>query len=216
MLKPGTPNLRIAFASNLHIGPTTSPRLLDNAFEALASLEPDVLILGGDYVFLDATPETASKLHSLVRRVPARAKFAVLGNHDLWTNHAVLQQALEQAGARVLVNDAQRLDEPHADVWVLGLDDPSTGGPKPAAMLEKTPNDCTRILVCHSPSGFELAREGVVLYLSGRAGTRLRSSALQSPGPAQTCISSGLGATQFPIRRRRPEVHLLECVPRES
>src|SRR3954447_20290543 len=43
-------SLRIAFASDFHIGPLTAPRLLDNACARLAQMAPDVLVLGGDYV----------------------------------------------------------------------------------------------------------------------------------------------------------------------
>ena len=47
--------LTIAFASDLHLGPTTSARTLERAFEMLAEARADVLALGGDYVFLEAT-----------------------------------------------------------------------------------------------------------------------------------------------------------------
>jgi len=90
----GVPPLRVAFASDLHLGPTTSPKTLNRAFELLAEAEPDVLLLGGDYVFLQATPEKARELRRLVESVKARQKFAVLGNHDLWTTHHHLENAL--------------------------------------------------------------------------------------------------------------------------
>src|SRR5262245_44501847 len=78
------PPLTIAFASDLHLGPTTPTATLDRAFALLAAAEPDVLALGGDYVFLDATAKKARELARRVAAVPARLKVAVLGNHDLW------------------------------------------------------------------------------------------------------------------------------------
>src|SRR6476469_3152788 len=56
ILPPSATQLRIGFASDLHIGPTTPIKVLEAAFERLAQAELDVLLLGGDYVFLDATP----------------------------------------------------------------------------------------------------------------------------------------------------------------
>jgi len=105
-------SLRLAFISDLHIGPLTPRRLLDNAFQMLARLAPDVLVLGGDYVFLDVNDDMARELEERVAAVPARTKLAVMGNHDLWTHNHVIERALERAGCRVLVNDAHRLPPP--------------------------------------------------------------------------------------------------------
>ena len=58
----GRPPLRIAFASDLHLGPTTPPALLDHAFAMLREAQPDVLALGGDYVFLGATKQRVEEL----------------------------------------------------------------------------------------------------------------------------------------------------------
>ncbi len=76
LLAPSTPPLRVGFASDLHIGPTTPPGILDAAMRALAEAKLDVLLLGGDYVFLDATPKKAQRLAALIERVPARLKLA--------------------------------------------------------------------------------------------------------------------------------------------
>src|SRR5262249_48175601 len=46
--------LRIAFASDFHAGPTTDPRQLRAACEALADCAADVLLLGGDFVSVRA------------------------------------------------------------------------------------------------------------------------------------------------------------------
>ena len=78
----GRPPLRIAFASDLHLGPTTPREVLDAAFARVESTRPDVLALGGDYVFLGATKERVRELQTRVMRVNAPVKLAVLGNHD--------------------------------------------------------------------------------------------------------------------------------------
>jgi len=65
------PPLRIGFISDLHVGPLTSTRLLESAFERLAEEAPDVLMLGGDYVFLEATAAKADRVARLTG-VPAR------------------------------------------------------------------------------------------------------------------------------------------------
>src|SRR5262245_55711809 len=126
-LAPGCPPLRIGFASDLHIGPTTPSRLLEEAFRQLAAARCDVLALGGDFVFLEASPEKARVLADLAARVGAPTVVAVMGNHDLWTRHDLLEASLRAMGARVLVNEALRLAGAHRNIALVGLDDPWTG-----------------------------------------------------------------------------------------
>lgn len=164
---PGDASLRLAFVSDLHIGPLTPRRLLDNAFQLLASLAPDVLVLGGDYVFLEANEAMARELEERVAAVPARTKLAVLGNHDLWTHHQLIERALERAGCRVLVNDAQRLPPPHDRFAIIGIDEPWTGradGGRAFAASDAP----IKIAVSHAPEGLPFVEgRGAKLLLCG-------------------------------------------------
>src|SRR5689334_18787421 len=46
----GAPPLRMAYASDFHSGPLTDPALLESACAQLRALDPDLLLLGGDFV----------------------------------------------------------------------------------------------------------------------------------------------------------------------
>ena len=173
----GRPPLRIAFASDLHLGPTTPREVLDAAFARIEATRPDVLALGGDYVFLGATKDRVRELQTRVMRVTAPVKLAVLGNHDFWARPERLEDCLTQAGVRVLVNDSVRLPPPHDDVAVIGLDDPLTSRritDKIAlqegvdAALARVADVPIKIAVCHSPDGYpEVKGRGVQLLLCG-------------------------------------------------
>jgi uncharacterized protein len=202
--RPAAP-LRIAFASDLHDGPTTPERTIDEAFRLLAAAEPDVLVLGGDYVFLDATPETARALEARVRSVPARVKVAVLGNHDLWTYHGLLEEALARAGATVLVNASVRLGPPHDDVAIIGIDDPWTGRPdgdrafagleEPAAAGAAEGPRTLKIGVCHAPGGFaHLRGRDVALFLCGHT----HGGQIALPGELPVVVPGGPYARRWP------------------
>lgn len=215
--------LTVAFASDLHLGPTTAQRTLDRAFEVLAEARPDVLSLGGDYVFLEATREKARELRARVEAVPARVKVAVLGNHDLWTHHRRLEDALREAGVTVLVNDAVRLPAPHGEVALLGLDDPWTGAPDAERAVEAAGRARVRLGLCHSPDGLpHFLGKGVSLLLAGH--THGGQIALPGPRPIvvpgpmgkrypfgehrvgeiHLVVSRGVGATELPIRAFAP------------
>ncbi len=228
LLPPGTPDLRLGFASDLHIGPTTPPRLLDAAADELASEHVDVLLLGGDYVFLEAAPAKARALEAFVRRAHAKRTIAVLGNHDLWTTHGALEQSLEAAGAELLVNKHVRLARPHAEVAVVGLDEPWTGQPNADLAFRGAETAGTRIVLCHSPDGLPLVKgRNVALFMCGhthgghmalpwgpvivpgRVGKEMHSGFHEADG-AKVFVSRGLGGIEVPVRTfARPDVAVL-------
>jgi predicted MPP superfamily phosphohydrolase len=173
----GRPPLRIAFASDLHLGPTTPHEVLDAAFDRLKAANADVLALGGDYVFLGATKSRVKELQVRVAEVPARVKLAVLGNHDFWARPERLEDSLTQAGVRVLVDDSVRLPPPHDDVAIVGLDDPLTSLSLPDKIAQQEAVDAAlarvadvpiKVALCHSPDGYpEVKGRGVQLLLCG-------------------------------------------------
>ena len=170
----GRAPLRLAFASDLHLGPTTPHEVLDNAFDLLRAAKPDLLALGGDYVYLGATQDRVRELNDRVNGVAAAMKVAVLGNHDFWARPARLEVALSGAGTIVLVNEALRLPPPHDDIAIVGLDDPYTSEDRAAGekavdrALAEIADAAVRIAICHSPDGILWLRgKGVQLLLCG-------------------------------------------------
>lgn len=223
---------RIAFVSDLHVGPTTPVTLLEKAFTTLRREEPDVLLLGGDYVFLDAKPDRLEALGALVESVNCSVKLAVLGNHDLWTSDGAIVETLAGAGATVLVNEAVALPDPWSDVVVLGLDDPWTGRCDPSAAAAQTNGEPVRIVLCHSPDGLRLLSGlrfdlflcghthggqiatpwGPIVLPYGRM-CRRYPYGLQRFESGVVYVSRGLGGVELPIRTfARPDVMLLDLV----
>jgi predicted MPP superfamily phosphohydrolase len=216
--RAGRPPLKVAFASDLHIGPLTPPRLLDEAFRTLAALAPDVLVLGGDYVFLEATAATAATLERLVASVPAPVKVGVMGNHDLWTDHPLIERALAAGGARVLVNEALRLPAPHDDVALVGLDDPWTGLPDPERAFGAAGDAPVKIAVAHAPEavphvegrgaallvcghthGGQIALPDRPIIVHGPLGRRWPAGLYDADG-VRLFVSRGIGAVDLPLR----------------
>jgi predicted MPP superfamily phosphohydrolase len=222
------PPVRIAFASDLHAGPTTHPSVLDEAFAALAAVEADLLLLGGDYVFLtaDRIGEVARRLARLPR--PRLGVFAVMGNHDLWADDAAIAAALTGAGARVLVNERVSLPPPFAHVALVGLDDPWTGVRAQPAFHE---DDRVRVLLVHAPeamlyvgdAAFDLALcghthgghialpGGVPIVVPGPASRRFAHGRYDLPGDRTLIVSRGVGSTEVALRLNAdPDVLVVE------
>jgi uncharacterized protein len=230
----GPRRLRLAFASDLHLGPTTSPAVLDTAFAQLAKLGADVLLLGGDYVFLEASAARMHELHARVSALEVPLKLAVLGNHDLWTTHLDIEASLARAGVDVLINRSVRLRAPFADVAVVGLDEPWTGSPDADLALVGSEDAGLRVGLCHSPDGaVYLAERGVALLLCGH--THGGQIALPGPRPVilppgpysqrfafglhrvgamHVVVSRGVGTTELPIRTYAPpDIVVVDLVP---
>jgi predicted MPP superfamily phosphohydrolase len=241
LLHPGAPTVRAGFISDIHLGPTTPRRLVDAAFGHLASSSLDVLLLGGDYVFLDATEAKARELAARVRDVPAKTKLAVLGNHDLWAHHAVLERALEGVGVEILINRNVRLGTGPGSLWVAGVDEPWTGRMDVERALDGVEDAGGLVVLCHSPEGLPetlrvIARMGQAapptLYVCGHThGGHLATpwGAIGVPGPTgkryqagryrvgdvDVHVSRGVGAGEVPVRTfAPPDVAVFELVPR--
>jgi predicted MPP superfamily phosphohydrolase len=235
-LPGGGRSCRLAFVSDLHVGPTTPLALLEHAFDRIRGEQPDVLLLGGDYVYLEATPDRLFALRKLVESVRCGTKLAVLGNHDLWTWDRAIVEALSRAGVSVLVNQVATLPGPWSDVVVIGLDDPWTGRCDAAAAASQLDGQPFRIVLCHSPDGLTLL-SGLRfdLFLAGHThggqvatpwgpivlphGHMCREYPSGSGrfGGGFVYVSRGVGTVELPVRTfAEPEVLILDLVRSDS
>jgi len=210
--------LVIAFASDLHAGPVTHPRAFTTLLDELIARQPDVVLLGGDYVSSSAT-QIDVLCEVLTRCRPPLGKYGVLGNHDLWTDDSHIVRQLAGAGVEVLVNRSRSLPPPFESVSICGVDDPWTG----SADLARTFAGAgpIRVFLSHSPDGLLLINGehfdvGFAGHTHGgqiafRNGTPLMSAAgplsrqygrgrFTIPGNGPLIVSRGFGNSTLPIR----------------
>src|SRR5436190_13084607 len=94
---------RVVHLTDVHGGPTTPRQFLAEVARRVRELEPDLVVLTGDYV--NASTFYAGRITELVLQLPQPC-VAVLGNHDHWTDAKRVRRALEAGGARVLQNES--------------------------------------------------------------------------------------------------------------
>jgi predicted MPP superfamily phosphohydrolase len=225
--------LRIAFISDLHAGRTTHPELFSRVSEQLELLAPDVLLLGGDYVGTRATSIHELIESDLLRWRAPLGNYAVLGNHDHWTDADYIRRQLEAAGIEVLVNRNARLPPPFADVSVCGIDDPWSGERNAASAFENS--GPVRIFLSHSPDGllllggqrFDVCFAGhthggqvtfaneVPIICAGGPLVRIYSRGrFEIPDNGTLFVSRGVGCSTLPIRiNSDPELILCTVLP---
>ena len=210
--------LIVAFASDLHAGPTTHPEIFAELFDKLADIRPDVLLLGGDFVsgkaiYADVLADGLSRCN------PPLGKYAVLGNHDLWTDEAQLTQLLAAAGVEVLVNRNVTLPRPFDSVSICGIDDPWTGSADAAQTFKGASQ--IRIFLTHSPDGLLLLnderfdvgfaghthggqialRDGTPIFVAEGPLCRAYSQGrFEVKGNGPLIVGRGIGCSNLPIR----------------
>ena len=131
-------------------------------------LAPDLIVLTGDYVL--ETAESIFDLTPALARLNARhGIFAILGNHDHWTNPAVVQQGLAEYGIELLHNRGVLLNQ--SQLLLAGVDDLWSGEPDIEAALADWREDVPTVLLAHEPDFADdfLADGRIQLQLSGHS-----------------------------------------------
>ena len=145
----GLKSVTVAFVSDMHSGKMTHPSVIREAGRILRENEHDLLLLGGDYIFLSAD-EIGLVCESLMAVSPRLGKYGVLGNHDRWIDRGELTGILGEAGIKVLVNEEVGFGGDDGHISVYGLDDVEWGEPAfPGNRRRENPG--VRILLSHSP-----------------------------------------------------------------
>jgi len=177
-LPRGLDGLRIVHLTDPHCGPLVGAGLV-RRWRMLAEREnPELLVITGDLV--DSLPGEIEPFSQAFRDFPAPlGRFAILGNHDYFTDPRPIWAGLERTGFTCLENRHAIVERGGASMAVLGLQDPMARngrfldlrfgpGPMPQDVLLRLPKDPWRLCLCHRPSNWDLAREtGARLTLSG-------------------------------------------------
>ncbi len=229
--------LRIAQLSDIHLSRFTAAEELMAAVTQVNRLQPDIVVLTGDYVGHEA--RFATGLIEPLRLLEPPA-YAVYGNHDLWTDREAVGAALAETPVALLVNQRR---EAAPGLIIAGLDDAWSGHPRPRLALDGVPSDYTNLLLCHEPDYIDTIQNEnlpVALQLSGHShggqvrlpttrpdGNGLATRAPLLPhmatrypighyrvGICQLYTNRGLGVWPLPIRLNcRPEITVFALRP---
>lgn len=222
--------LKVAQISDLHFGPLVSAGAVRAAVDTVLGLKPDLAVVTGDHVSTLDHGEADLIVQELSRLNAPFGAFAVLGNHDHWTNPEVVANALRRAGLTLLRNASVRLDRAGETLYLAGVDDVWEKKHDLGSALAGVPDEGCAILLAHEPDFADDASKDrrVTLQLSGHShGGQVRipgrgpirlphlgqryPEGLRQVGSMQLYTNRGIGVIFPPVRFNcRPEVTLFE------
>ena len=170
--KPINKPLRIAVASDLHLGRLFGNKAIARLHALINRHQANILLMPGDIMDDNTQAFTdynmAENLAKLVISLPYGI-YATLGNHDLYGYEQPISQALQDAGVQLLNDDVTCLSHQGQPIWLLGrfdnhkrqriattelLDQANTT--EPVILLDHRPSD----IMAHSQLPIDLQVSG--------------------------------------------------------
>jgi predicted MPP superfamily phosphohydrolase len=231
---PGLPaqfdGMTIAQLSDIHLDEYTEPFLLREAVEHINRMQPDMVLLTGDYVSAEVlskklTTEAAWRCASMLSEIACPQKYAILGNHDILAGAHEVTEAIASHNIPVLRNGFIPIERGGSRIWLAGIDDPVLGRPDPERTVPVSIRNQQHepiILMCHAPDFLDALAthpmsRSIAFVLSGHThGGQVRLpflGAVHLPpggrkyvegwfnvGGMQLYVNRGIGAVGVPFR----------------
>jgi len=228
-LPAGFDGARVVFISDIHAGPYFSEGRMADLIDRVNALDPDILVLGGDYVggrlngariFYPAVGEMRANL----------GRFAVIGNHDAWEDEAGARSGLADAGFTVLDNESVLIGDGADSIRIAGLEDVDTGSPDVTEASGEIAAGEFSFLVAHNPEAFDGAlTPGVFSFALAGHTHGGQINVLNSIAPmvrpasvgrhlngwrdydgTPVLVSNGVGTVTVPVRSGAvPQIHVI-------
>jgi len=225
----------IALLSDFHYDPYFSVHPIRSCIGIANGLNPDLIALTGDYVSVplfeaDAKgAESAEPCAELLKQLRApHGVWAVLGNHDFFTDPDRVTEALRSVRIPVLDNRSVAIERNGARFWLSGVGDVIGNMADPDRAVHNVPKDEAVVMMVHEPDYADrVARYSVDLQLSGHThGGQVRLPFLPplflpelakkyvwgfyQIGSLKLYTNPGIGTVEVPVRLNcPPEVTLL-------
>ncbi|MFO0738913.1 MAG: metallophosphoesterase [Labilithrix sp.] len=226
------PPLEVVLVSDLHVGsPWWSLERTARLVEEINALEPDVVLLAGDYTINGVKLGTRVDIEPIAKVLAGlRAEhgvIAVLGNHDFYNDRARTRRALEQNGIVVLENETKTIVHRGKPVNICGYADMYESYPWPERAFAKA-HAGPIVALIHEPDIFERHLPEPAITLAGHThggqvrlplfgrpvvpsdyGQRFAAGHIVEDGK-HLFVTTGVGTSIYPVRFRvPPEIALL-------
>jgi uncharacterized protein len=219
--------LTIVHIADLHADSYTRDRHMNRYVEKVNRFEPDIVVFAGDLI-TSGTDHIDAGAAALGKIETTYGHFAVLGDHDYWTDTEWVIRSLKQNGISVLQNENTRVDHNGALISITGITElysTQVQADTLASLLAATRDADLKILASHQATDrlIEASRESRIHQLLGghTHGGQIRvpvffyqATAARTEtryvngnwmlGDMLLNINNGLGFTLSPVRYNAP------------
>jgi hypothetical protein len=156
-LPPVFDNFRIIHISDIHMGTWITRQRLAEVIKTVNSFNPDLIVITGDFV-THLSHTIVEDLQSNLSKLRSKdGIFAILGNHDYWSNPKTIRQILEISGIIELPNSVHTVKRGDEHLHIVGVDDYWENKARLRDVLKKFGKDEAAILLAHEPDFAEIS-----------------------------------------------------------
>jgi uncharacterized protein len=141
---------RIVQISDLHAGDGTTRTQLEHVVAAVNAQNPDLVVITGDHI-TRIPKQHLDLLDTLAQLHPRDRTISIFGNHDVYSNPALLGQVLRKAGITLLENTIYTLNRHGATLHIAGVGDVFYEQAKLDRVLAQLPTTGAAIMLAHEP-----------------------------------------------------------------
>ncbi len=183
-----TSPVRIVHITDLHASEAVPLAYLRRVADLISADPPDAVVVTGDLVTED--PLWIEGVARVLGEIRSRAgTFAILGNHDYWTDGPRLSRALDRFGVHHLRNANTHIDS----LRLVGIDDHWTGNDDLERAIAGVGADEATLLMMHSPDLiYPAADGGIPLAVCGHT----HGGQIRLPGMGALVVPSAYGFEQ--------------------
>lgn len=170
-LHPAFDGYRIVQISDLHADDGLPPDYLRQIPALLATEQPDLIVITGDFV-THIIPPAQQRLAAMLGELHAPdGVLAVMGNHDHWSNVQAVREVVAAAGVQELANQVTTIQRSGASLHIAGVDDVWERHADLGPVLADLPPEGAAILLAHEPDFADVSSltERFDLQLSGHS-----------------------------------------------
>jgi len=143
---------RIIQISDFHLGTWLDKQAMIDIVDLVNQQEPDLIAITGDFISLKPTKFSADLVSTLSKLKSKDGVIAVLGNHDHYTDAAVIRAVLKECNIVDLSNRIFSIRRGTYHLYFAGIDDYMTSHADLQKVISQIPQDENSvILLAHEP-----------------------------------------------------------------